>query len=157
MFRLPMLTAAAVLCLIDFPFFGDRPADPLKLPSPDKVDRVVVQKEGLEGSGFETPKPIVISDRKRIAAILDFFGERNKDWRSRFGTFPSFPYTVTFERKDGREYKLMLVTWVTTGMVGGRDGGQDARHNRLRDLTKEDSRKLFKLLGIAVPVEPRDP
>lgn len=119
--------------------FHDVPAPPLTLPGPQAVDQIRV----IYRHADKKPE-IVLSDRRRIAALLAFVAQRNQNWRTPWDTFPSGEYTVILEAKGGK----LLALWISPGWIGGRDFGQDSTGNRLRDISREDWATLTDLLGI---------
>lgn len=145
---LPLMLAAPILSWFDD--FGDRPADAPVFPA-EVVDRIEVTWAERSEIGSE-PRRIVVSDRERIASVLSQVKSLDRGWYKTWHTFPNPRYTIVFEqaRQNDREPSVFL--WFTPGTnggwIGGRDAGQDADGNRLRNLSAEESAKLADLLGL---------
>ncbi len=69
--------------------FTDKPAEPLNIPTADKVARIVVTP-----NFGNIRKPTLIRDPARIAKILKFVDDRNDNWRKPWDTFPAGSYTI---------------------------------------------------------------
>jgi hypothetical protein len=95
-------------------------------------------------------REILITDREQISDIVRFIKERNRDWRKPRYTFPSGEYTVSLKRNG----ETALVLWVSPGWIGGREGGQGASDNRLRNISSDEWDQLVELLQINANADP---
>jgi hypothetical protein len=118
----------------------DRPAGALKFPDPTKVDRIIVSRQASAGE----EKVATFTDSKKIGELLAFMRVRNDMWYTPWYTFPGPQYTIQLQNKK----ELIVVLWVGTGWLGGRQGDQGSSENRLRTLTDKDRTELLKLLGV---------
>lgn len=115
-------------------------ASRLPVPESSAVGRVVVT---LPGAGSQD-RERVIEDRKAVERFVAFLRAHNDGWRKPWGTFPTSQYTVSLKRGE----ELLLVVWVGTNWIGGREGGGGASDNRLRSLSDRERAEVLEILGI---------
>jgi hypothetical protein len=128
-----LLTILLSLTVLLFGCVRRMPA--LTVPDAQQVTRVVVTRS----SDVET----TITRPDRIATLLRFFAAHNDGWHTAETTFPGSPVTISVFDND----RLLLVVWVGSTWIGGRNGDQFAPDNRLHDLSAADARELETLLG----------
>jgi hypothetical protein len=84
----------------------------------------------------------VIDDARTVERFLSFLRAHNNGWRTPWDTFPIPQYTVSLKRNK----ELVLVIWVGTNWLGGREGsGGD---NRLRSLSDQERTEVLQILGV---------
>jgi hypothetical protein len=132
---------AVVSLLLSEPWLPhDRPATPLRLPEPTKVDRIIVTGDSLPSNKLQ----LTLTDSKDIGKVLAFIRTRNDGWITPWYTFPGPRYTIEFEYKK----TLVVVLWVGPTWIGGRQGEQGSSANRLRSLPEKDLTELLQFLGV---------
>jgi len=132
-----VLMAAAVTAVI--PSCAST-ASRLPVPESSAVGRVVVTLPGAGRQGRER----VIEDRKAVERFVAFLRAHNDGWQKPWDTFPSSQYTVSLKRGE----ELLLVVWVGTNWIGGREGGGGSSDNRLRSLSDRERAEVLEILGI---------
>jgi hypothetical protein len=115
-------------------------ASQLPVPEASKVDRVVIS---WRGAGRQE-RELVTTDPKAIARFLTYLRNHNDGWRKPWDTFPSQQYTASLKRGE----ELLLVVWVGTNWIGGREGSGSASDNRLRSLSGRERTQVLDILGI---------
>jgi hypothetical protein len=135
------------LSLIVCPLMGciNMPAPALTVPNANQVNRVVVTDQEII-TRTRNPSAVskIIVDPEKIAQILDFLRSHNDGWYTRMDTFPSSRFTIAFYQDD----RHMLVVWFSNGWLGGRNGGQESRDNREKNLSPEETETFKRLLEI---------
>lgn len=115
----------------------------LAVPAVDNVDRIVVFEKSLEPN----PRQFVIEDRDQIARIVGYLSEHNQHWHQPWDTFPVGDYSVLLKHGD----QTALFVWIGEGWIGGHVGGEA----RLRNISRDESQRFRKMLGI--PSDDEDP
>jgi hypothetical protein len=113
---------AALICSIS----AAADAQPLPIPPPHAVARIVVAAE----PGNKTVKEV--TDPQVIQQFLAFLTARNDGWRTPFDTFPTPQWTIRLEGREG----LLLALWLGPGWLGAREGGGSAADLRHRHLPR---------------------
>ena len=116
-------------------------ADRLPVPEASAVTRVVVSWRGASGAEREE---LGVDDPKAIERLLTFLRMHNDGWRKPWDTFPTPQYTVSLKRGE----ELLLVVWVGTDWIGGREGSGGASDNRLRSLSDRERAEVLEIVGI---------
>ena len=112
----------------------------LHVPEVSAVGRMVISWQSADGKQCER----VIEDPKEVERFLAFLRVHNDEWRKPWNTFPGGQYTVTLER----DKELLLVLWMGSNWLGGREGSGGFSDNRLRSLSDTERAELLEILGI---------
>ncbi len=126
-----------------------------RLPVPERstVNRVVVsgydvavqnpERAGETSSTRERPER-VIDDPQVIGRLVFFLIAHNTGWYVPWHTFPGPQYTVTLKRNQ----EQLLVVWVGTNWIGGREGTGENAGSRLRSVSEQERAEILGILGI---------
>jgi hypothetical protein len=107
----------------------------LSVPDARQVTRIVVTRSPDSETTITRPD--------RIVALLRFFAAHNDGWYMAETTFPGSQVTVSVFDNE----RLLIVVWVGSTWIGGRNGDQFAPNNRLHDLSAAEAHELETLLG----------
>jgi hypothetical protein len=111
----------------------------LPVPEASAVNRLEVSR-----SGGDPEREFVIEDAKTVERFLSFLRRHKDGWYKPWDTFPTPQYSVSLKRDD----KLVMVVWVGTNWIGGREGGDGAADNRLRSLSDRERAEILEILRI---------
>jgi hypothetical protein len=112
----------------------------LPIPEASSISQMVVSWRGEDGQ----ERGSVVDDPKAIEHILQFLQNHNDGWRKPWDTFPTSQYSIALKQ----DTKLILVIWVGTDWIGGREGDGDAEDNRLHSLSEPERAEMLGILGI---------
>jgi len=113
--------------------------EPVALPADSRITAIEVTPNR---GAVRTTR--VITDRTAIRRFVQFVNSRQDQWETPPYTFPSGEYTVAVKQDD----EILVVFWPSRGHIGGRQGSEDASHNRLRPLSRDEWSELKNILDI---------